>query len=140
MTQTIQAMLQTHPQPELAFDPQALAECIAACLECAQACTACADACLGEQEHLAHMVGCIRRNLDCADVYVVTAKVVSRLTHPDQTVLRAQLQACMAACEASGDECERHGRDMDMKHCAVCAESCRRCEAACARLVSVMAA
>ncbi|GAA5534305.1 four-helix bundle copper-binding protein [Deinococcus aluminii] len=135
MTQDVQAMLQTHPQPQTLFDQGALAECIAACFDCAQTCTSCADACLGEQGHLTHLVHCIRLNLDCADVCGTTGRVLSRLTQPDQNVLRAQLQACVAACRACGDECERHARDMNMQHCAVCAESCRRCEQACQNLL-----
>ncbi|WP_034388647.1 four-helix bundle copper-binding protein [Deinococcus sp. YIM 77859] len=135
MTQDVQAMLQTHPQPQTLFDQGALAECIAACFDCAQTCTSCADACLGEQGHLTHLVHCIRLNLDCADVCGTTGRVLSRLTQPDQNVLRAQLQACVAACKACGDECERHARDMNMQHCAVCAQSCRRCEQACQNLL-----
>lgn len=138
MTQHIQAMLQTHPQPQTLFDQGALAECIDACFECDQVCTSCADACLGEREHLMHLVRCIRLNLDCADVCGTTGRVLSRLAQPDQNVLRAQLQACVAACKACGDECERHARDMNMQHCAVCAQSCRRCEQACQNLLGSM--
>ncbi|WP_034384859.1 four-helix bundle copper-binding protein [Deinococcus sp. YIM 77859] len=140
MSQNTREMLQTHPNPASVFDLNALAECIEACFACAQTCASCADACLGEREHLMHLVHCIRLNLDCADVCGTTGRVLSRLTQPDQNVLRAQLQACVAACRACGDECERHARDMNMEHCAVCAESCRRCEQACQNLLGSVAA
>lgn len=140
MTHHLQAMLQTHPQPSALFDQEALRACIEACFECAQICTSCADACLGEQGHLAHLVRCIRLNLDCADVCGTTGRVLSRLTQPDPNVVRAQLQACLVACQACGSECEMHARDMNMQHCAVCAESCRRCEQACQALLAGMTA
>ncbi|GMA14693.1 four-helix bundle copper-binding protein [Deinococcus metallilatus] len=139
MSQATQAMLATHPQREsAAFNMQALTACIDACFECAQVCTSCADACLGEREHLMHLVHCIRLNLDCADVCGTTGRVLSRLTQPDQNVLRTQLQACVAACRACGDECERHAREMNMEHCRICAESCRRCQQACQQLLGGM--
>ena len=140
MPQGTLEMLQTHPNPASVFDLNALAECIDACFGCENSCTSCADACLGEGEHTAHLVHCIRLNLDCADVCAATGRVLSRLTQPDQNLMRAQLQACLAACQACGAECERHVRDMDMRHCAVCAQSCRRCEEACQALLSAMPA
>lgn len=140
MPQNTARMLQTHPNPAHVFDQAALAACIDACFECENVCSSCADACLGEQEHLRHLVHCIRLNLDCADVCGTTGRVLSRLTQPDQNVLRAQLQACLAACQACGQECEMHARDMNMGHCAVCAESCRRCEQACRALLDSVAA
>ncbi|GBF04419.1 ferredoxin-like protein [Deinococcus aerius] len=140
MPQNTARMLQTHPNPASVFDQGALAACIDACFECENICTSCADACLGEQGHLMHLVHCIRLNLDCADVCGATGRVLSRLTQPDQNVLRAQLQACLAACQACGQECEMHARDMNMQHCAVCAESCRRCEQACQQLLGSMSA
>ena len=135
MPQNTARMMQTHPSPITLFDQGTLAECIDACFECVQVCTACADACLGEGKHLPHLVHCITLNADCADICAATGRVLSRLTQPDQSVLRAQLQACLAACTACAQECEGHARDMRMQHCAVCAESCRRCEQACQALL-----
>lgn len=128
------AMLRAHPDPTTAFSPGPLAECLDACLECEAVCSSCADACLAE-EHVAHLRRCVRLNLDCADICSATGRVLSRLTAPDPAVLRAQLEACRAACRACGDECERHAQDMGMEHCRVCAEACRRCEAACTALI-----
>ncbi|ABF44000.1 hypothetical protein DEIPH_ctg139orf0180 [Deinococcus phoenicis] len=139
-TQAVQQMLQTHPRGNQVADPQALLECINACFECAEVCTSCADACLGEQGHLAHLVRCIRLNLDCADICDTTGRTLLRQTEPDMNVLRAQVQACLVACQACGDECERHAREMNMQHCAVCAESCRRCAQACQNLLNSLAA
>lgn len=123
-------MLQTHPRA--GSDRPGLAECIEACYDCAQCCTACADACLGEAQ-VAELVRCIRLNLDCFDACVTTGNQLSRRTEPDWSVLRAQLEACAAACLACGDECASHAEHH--AHCRVCAEACRRCEEACRRLL-----
>jgi len=134
-------MLQTHPQIDQSpFELNALTECIDACFECAQICTSCADACLGENEHQGHLIHCIRLNSDCADVCVTTGRVLVRQTQPDLSVVRAQLRSCLAACKACGDECQQHAEKMDMQHCAVCAESCRRCERACQKLLDALSA
>lgn len=124
-------MLLAHPR-RLRVDPATLAECIDACFDCAQMCMACADACLGEPD-LPALVHCIRLNLDCDDVCDLTSRLLSRQTLPDWTVLRAQLQACLAACRACAAECERHAHH---EHCRLCAQSCRRCEQACERLLA----
>lgn len=133
---TVQQMVNTHPQPSQA-DRDALVQCIEECYACAQTCTACADACLGESQ-VQELVRCIRLNLDCFDACVTTGNMLSRQTEPDWTVLRAQVEACAAACRACGAECERHAQMHE--HCRVCAEACRRCEEACNRLLPSIAA
>jgi len=59
------------------------------------------------------LIRCIRLNLDCADVCDATGRLISRQTEPDWGLLRAQLQACVAACQICGAECERHAG----RHC-----------------------
>jgi hypothetical protein len=132
----LEAMLQTHPR-STSLDRSALLDCIRACFECAETCTSCADACLGEPE-VGDLVRCIRLNIDCADVCATTGRMLLRLTEADPTVLRAQLEACIAACRVCGEECERHAGHME--HCRVCADSCRRCAEACQRLLQTLAA
>ena len=129
---TIKNMIDTHPH-SAGVDTDALVRCITACFECEQSCTSCADACLAEDmvKDLRH---CIRLNLDCADICEVTGRMMLRQTEPDWEVLRAQLESCMRACRACGEECSRHGSEHE--HCRVCAESCRRCEEACQELLS----
>lgn len=134
----VQQMLATHPRPRQAGEA-VLADCIQACFDCAQTCASCADACLGEQEHLQHLVRCIRLNLDCADVCNTTGRLLSRQTEPEMAVLHVQMQACAEACRACGAECQRHAESMGMEHCRFCAESCRRCEEACNRLLGAAA-
>ncbi|WP_432163618.1 four-helix bundle copper-binding protein [Streptomyces tendae] len=80
---------------------------------------------------------CVRRCLDCSDVCAATAAVLSRRTAADPAVIRAAVQACLAACVASAEECELHASHHE--HCRVCAEVCRRCEEACRRLLAALA-
>ncbi|MCL4765131.1 MAG: four-helix bundle copper-binding protein [Hyphomicrobiaceae bacterium] len=127
-------MLQTHPSPQ----PQALDDvgaCIGALHDCAQACTSCADACLGESD-IQMLARCIRLNHDCADLCTATASVLSRPSMAAPEIWASQLQACLIACRACAEECERHAPRHE--HCRVCAEACRKCEQACSDVLSTI--
>lgn len=128
-------MLDTYPRT-FNVDAGLLARAIEALTECANTCTQCADACLAEED-VTSLVKCVRLNLDCADVCTATSRVISRQTEYDANLARAQLQACLVACRACGDECEEHAEHME--HCRVCAESCRRAEGAVRELLDAMA-
>jgi hypothetical protein len=132
----VRQMLASSPRSP-AVDPDMLVECIERCFECAQTCTACADACLGEQE-VTNLVGCIRLNLDCADLCETTGRILIRQTDFDVQTARAVLEACATACRVCGGECERHAEHME--HCRVCADACRRCEAACNAVLAALSA
>jgi hypothetical protein len=125
----VEDFLRTHPRRS--GDLDVLAACVKACFGCDESCTLCADACLGE-EKIDTLRRCIRLDLDCAEICAATGAVVARLTEPDAQVVRAQLQACIAACRACGAECARHARHHE--HCRLCAESCRLCAEACEAL------
>jgi Domain of Unknown Function (DUF326) len=126
----VTAMLETHPH---ATPNDALARCIQECFACALACTSCADACLAE-EQVQELIRCIRLNLDCADVCDATGRVLTRQTSTEQRLAQSVLDACVQACRACAEECERHAPHHE--HCRVCAEACRRCEQACEDLRS----
>ncbi|MGI5187231.1 four-helix bundle copper-binding protein [Promicromonospora sp. CA-289599] len=129
------AMLDAYPAT-INLDRNLIAHTIDVLVDCSQTCTACADACLSE-DMVADLRKCIRSNLDCADICDVTARILSRHTGYDANITRAQLEVCIAACRACGDECEQHA---DMHgHCRMCAEACRECEAACTDLLSAIA-
>lgn len=87
---------------------------------CSLFCTSCADACVAEEME---MRSCIRSCLDCADICAATARLAVRRSSQDIAILRAQLQTCIAACDACATECERH----DHEHCKLCATMCREC-------------
>jgi hypothetical protein len=128
----VQKMLSAHPNTT-SLDQSALAECIEACLECAHTCTVCADACI-EGESDMDMRHCIRTDLDCADVCTTTAQVLSRQTAPSWDLLKAQVGACLRACQECGEECRSHADQHE--HCRICGETCQRCEEACDRLLN----
>ncbi|HEY4283438.1 MAG TPA: four-helix bundle copper-binding protein [Chthoniobacterales bacterium] len=128
----IEEMFETHPVKPTSNHPVSI-ECIAACYACTAACNACADACLGEKD-VAAMVDCIRDCNDCADVCLATARIMSRFTRTDFKLAGAQLRACIQACHACGEVCQKHGSKMG--HCRVCAEACARCLKACDALLA----
>ena len=124
----VETMLRSHPHPDLQHS-QHYAEALNSLALCAQICTSCADACLDETDHLAKLRRCIRTDLDCADVCLVTARLLVRQTETPNEVVHAQLHACVLACQVCADECERHASMHD--HCRVCAETCRHCQGKC---------
>ena len=129
----VPSMLKAYPKDLGEVDKVKLAACIAASVECAQACTACADACLSE-DMVGQLATCIRTNLDCADICVTTGNVLSRHTGYDPNVTPAVLEACRIAAKTCADECEAHAEMHE--HCRICTVVCRRCEQACADLIS----
>jgi hypothetical protein len=135
LVETVTQLLDSYPADLGQTDRKALATCIAACVECAQACTACADACLSEKA-VEELTTCIRTDLDCADICDTTARVLSRHTGYDANLTRAVLETCATACASCGEECDRH-RGVH-PHCRICADVCRRCEAACRELLSTL--
>ena len=128
----VRDVIERHPRP-VTLDRDLLFRCIDECFDCSATCTACTDACLGEPD-VADLVRCARLCLDCAGVCDAVGRIVTRQTEPDLGVVRAGLEACIAACRASGDECERHAPHHD--HCRVCMEVCRSCEQACRDLLA----
>lgn len=123
----LQEILSTHPlKPRMPVSE--ISSYIRTIFECADACLSCADACLAE-EQVQNLARCIRLNQDCCEICEVTGKILSRQTEPDNAVIRAQIQACAAACQACAAECDRHARQHE--HCRICAEACRQCEDAC---------
>jgi hypothetical protein len=132
----VRRMFQTHPAPASDAGDEAFA-LVQAAAECTYTCTTCADACL-EEDDPAAMRKCIRLNHDCAGICSVTAKLIARPGAQDQTLLRAQLDACATACRACAAECERHAEHME--HCRICAEACRECAEACDRMKGALVA
>lgn len=106
----------------------ALAACIEACLDCTQTCASCADASVAEPS-VAEMRQTIRLCSDCSDLCGTVAVMASRCTGSNELVLRQVIETCVSLCRLCAEECDRHAAHM--RHCAICAEVCRTCEAAC---------
>lgn len=120
---SIEKMIRLHPDVGADFN-EALATAARHAMLCSLFCTSCADADAAED---GDMHQCIRTCLDCADICTATAHVAVRRTGQNVAVLRAQLETCIAACEACAAECDRH----DHEHCKLCATMCRECVADC---------
>jgi hypothetical protein len=131
---TVHELIEVHPHPT-SVDREKLLRCVDDCYDCAASCTSCADACLAEDD-VRDLVRCIRLCLDCADACAAAGRIVTRQTEPDFGVIRAMIEACAAACRASGEECERHAHHHE--HCRICAATCRRCEQSCSDLLAVI--
>jgi hypothetical protein len=104
-------------------------KCLDACLACANQCASCFVHCTnlvasGKKEHLATMKSC----LDCGDLCVVAAKIISR----DGALVVAACEGCAKACDACATECEKFPSD---EHMAACAKACRDCAKACREMV-----
>lgn len=121
-------MLGTSPAQNHVLSDDALVKCIEACFDCAQSCNACADACLGEKQ-IDMLRRCIRLNQDCADICIATGRMLTRQQDPELRLVRAQLEACLIACQVCGDECAKHAQHHE--HCRICAGACRTCADAC---------
>jgi hypothetical protein len=131
---TVQEVVAAHPDPS-SVDRDALVRCIDQCFDCSATCISCADACLGEDD-VANLIRCIRLSLDCADACDCAGRIITRQTEPDFRLIRATIEACLAACRACGEECERHADDHE--HCRICASTCRGCEQACNDLLAAI--
>ena len=90
---------------------------------CAAECNHCATACLDEQD-VKMLARCIKLDIDCADICLLTASYVAR----DSEHANHLLKECAEICEACAEECEKHAH---MEHCRKCAEACRHCAEAC---------
>ncbi|BCS53562.1 four-helix bundle copper-binding protein [Geobacter sp. SVR] len=127
----IMEMIRSHPvMPQFELDDMRIFLRIAA--ECGQTCVSCADACLAEKTR-DQLVRCISINLDCADISLVTQRIVMRQGAPDIKLIQSQVQTFAMACRSCREECARHAAMHE--HCRICAEVCARCEEACARLL-----
>lgn len=95
--------------------------------DCAAACDHCAAACL-QEEHVAHLAGCIRTDIACASVCRTTAQLLEQGIAEERA-----LQLCAQVCRQCADECSKH----DYDHCRACAEVCNTCARECEQVAVV---
>ncbi|WP_433413705.1 four-helix bundle copper-binding protein [Microtetraspora malaysiensis] len=112
-----------------------LANAVDTLQECEEVVTACAMGMLGEQDAL-DMAPAISRDLDCADVVGTTRRVLTRGSGPDISLISAQLEACLLACERSYALCSQHAAHH--AHCQMCAEVTRRCADMCRQILGAL--
>lgn len=97
--------------------------------DCQEAVTACAAAMVPLGADLSNAV---LRDLDCADVVQATIRVLTRAT--EHTLLSAQLEACLLACERSHESCREYAEHHS--HCRICAETTKECANVCRELLA----
>lgn len=90
--------------------------------DCVEACESCATLCL-EEDNVKKMTGCIKLDLDCAEICALAVKLLSR----DSQYAKSIISLCADACAQCAEEGEKH----DHQHCKECAEACRNCEEIC---------
>lgn len=90
---------------------------------CAIVCEKCENACLSETD-IAMMRNCITLDRDCADICILTARLLQR----DSKVGHHLLNTCEEICRMCAEECDKHSH---MEHCKECAEVCKKCADAC---------
>lgn len=96
---------------------------------------ACSMGMLGAQDAL-QLAPAISRDLDCADILGVTRRILTRGSGPDHTLITAQLEACLLACERSYELCSRHADHH--AHCRMCADATRRCADMCRQVLTAI--
>ena len=128
---SIRKMIAAHPNVNGHVN-EPLAQAAKHAMYCAVICTSCADACSAEEMDMRQ---CIRTCMDCADICTATAKVATRRTGDNDGMLRAQLQACIEACEICAAECAKHDHD----HCKRCEAMCREAANDCREALATLA-
>ena len=94
------------------------------CNEAAEVCERCADECLGDpdMEERARL---------CRDVAGFTS-LHARFTARSSRYSPILAEACVGACEACAEECDKD----DAEHCQVCASVLRECAESCRRMAN----
>jgi hypothetical protein len=132
----VSKMMKQHSRPT-SQDIRLIDECVEVCFECAEVTSACADICLGSEE-VAVMRGCIRTCADASEVCSTTARMLVRQTEQDWRLARTMLGACSRAVSICADECGAHAEKAE--HYKLCADTCRRCDDLCRKLLEELPA
>lgn len=109
---------------------QEMKDCMAVCLSCAHICNRCGDDMIGmEAHHNARLTNrCIRLCRDCADICMLTAQWMGRMSLLSSHLCRL----CAEVCDVCAETCEQHAPQHAL--CGPCAQACRRCADLCRRM------
>jgi hypothetical protein len=110
------------------LNSEVLASIADALSECEEAVVACAAGMLAEEDAM-QLRSAVNADLDCADVVEATRRVLTRGNGPDNTLLTAQLEACLIACGHSNEMCAQHAGHHE--HCRICSVATLRAADAC---------
>jgi hypothetical protein len=117
------------------LNSEVLASLADALSDCEQAVIACAAGMLAEEDEM-QLRSAVSADLDCADVIAATRRVLTRGNGPDSTLLTAQLEACLIACEHSNESCAQHAHHHE--HCRICSAATQRAADACRNALRVL--
>ena len=118
-----------------ALDSETLAHVLDVLSSCENAVTACAAGMLAEQD-IVQMRSFVRHDMDCGDVVATTRRLLTRATEDDNTLITAQLEACLIACRLSEEHCKMTAAVHE--HCRLCMETTHEAAEACRLALKVM--
>jgi hypothetical protein len=132
-----------HPTRELidslavhaALDSETLAHVLDVLSGCEEAVTACAAGMLAAQD-IDRMRSFVLRDLDCGDVVATTRRLLTRAAADDNTLITAQLEACLIACRRSEEKCKLTAAEHE--HCRLCTTTTHQAAEACRRALEVL--
>jgi hypothetical protein len=110
---------------------QEMKDCMAACFSCSHICNRCGDEMIGMEAHQNALLTqrCIRLCHDCAEICVLAAQWMGRIS-----LLSVQIcRLCAEVCDMCAETCEQHKTHHAL--CGPCAQECRRCAELCRRMV-----
>jgi len=111
-----------------AMDMSLMQACMDACSACEQACTVCST----------QMMSCAPACMNCADMCNTMMRAMMRMQGMDSASMMAMLDACIAMCKMTMDECMEHADHSDV--CKMCAQACKACMDACTAVKDSMMA
>ena len=118
-----------------AFDSRTLAHVMDALSGCEEAVTACAAGMVAAQD-IDRMRASVLRDMDCSEVVATTRRMLMRATADDSTLITAQLQACLIACQRSEEQCEMTAAEHE--HCRLCTAATHQAAEACRQALEVL--
>jgi len=118
-----------------AFDSRTLAHVMDALSGCEEAVTACSAGMVAEQD-IDRMRVSVLRDMDCSEVVATTRRMLMRATADDSTLITAQLEACLIACERSEEQCEMTAAEHE--HCRLCTAATHQAAEACRQALEVL--
>jgi hypothetical protein len=123
------------PAAHAALDSENLANVVDALSGCEEAVNACAAGMLAAQD-LDRMRASVLRDLDCSDVVATTRRLLIRATVDHNTLITAQLEACLVACRRSEEQCKLTADEHE--HCRLCSDATHQAAEACSRALGVL--
>ena len=118
-----------------AFDSRTLAHVMDALSGCEEAVTACSAGMIAEHD-IDRMRVSVLRDMDCSEVVATTRRMLMRATADDNTLITAQLEACLIACRRSEEQCQMTAAEHE--HCRLCMAAAHNAAEACRQALEVL--